>query len=48
MSGDLKVAAENFLKEFNLLYELLEDGSYLSPEQENGLLLGTLFRWKKR
>lgn len=43
MSGDLKVAAENFLKEFNLLYELLEDGSYLSPEQENGLLLGTLF-----
>lgn len=43
MSGELKAAAENFLKEFNLLYESLEEGSYLSQEQENGLLLGTLF-----
>lgn len=43
MSEELKVSAENFLKEFILLYESLEEGSYLSQEQENGLLLGTLF-----
>lgn len=43
LSEKLKEAVENFLQEFTLLYESLEDGSYLSPEQENGLLLGTLF-----
>ena len=42
MSGKLKSAVEFFLQEFNLLYESLEEGSYLSQEQENGLLLGTL------
>lgn len=39
MSEELKIATENFLKEFNELYESLEEGSYLSQEQENGLLL---------
>ena len=43
MSEKLKIATENFLREFNELYESLEEGSYLSQEQENGLLLGTLF-----
>lgn len=43
MSEELKIATENFLKEFNELYESLEEGSYLSQEQENGLLLGTFF-----
>ena len=43
MSEGLKIATENFLREFNELYESLEEGSYLSQEQENGLLLGTLF-----
>lgn len=43
LSGELKDAAENYLKEFNLLYATLKEGSNLSPEQENGMLLGTLF-----
>ena len=43
MSEGLKIATENFLREFNELYKSLEEGSYLSQEQENGLLLGTLF-----
>lgn len=43
MSEELKTATEEFLREFNELYEDLEEGSYLSQEQENGLLLGTLF-----
>lgn len=43
MSEELKTATEKFLREFNELYEALEEGSYLSQEQENGLLLGTLF-----
>lgn len=43
MSEGLKIATENFLREFNELYESLEEGSCLSEEQENGLLLGTIF-----
>lgn len=46
LSGELRDAVEKYLQEFWNLYTSLQDGSNLSTEQENALLLGTLLLGK--
>lgn len=46
LSGELRKSVENYLQEFWNLYSTLQDGDNFTIEQENGLLLGTLFAGK--